>query len=238
MTLHTDRPTDPSGDSIRVTHRIEPNLYPFAMPSVYSRLTPYFTPQWFLLLVGSYFAYRLVRRWSVAAAARAQLKRLQEIKKVHKQADTARVVEAIKETEQERIQKADTIVTSSAVALVGKMASGQSTHTPHRVAASVRPRSHFHPSPPPPPPPLLCVGSYSARLVLHSILARCLAAQAQFNLLSETNFAQALDDAEKADKQSEQTTHTHQRTNTYIASAVAILVHVRIYIHLADVLLC
>lgn len=43
-------------------------------------------------------------------------------------------------------------------------------------------------------------GTYSARLVLHSILARLSLAQSAFNVLSEANFTQALADAERADK--------------------------------------
>lgn len=46
----------------------------------------------------------------------------------------------------------------------------------------------------------LSSGTYSSRLVLHSLLARLMVTQAKFNVLSETNFAQALSDAEAADQ--------------------------------------
>jgi hypothetical protein len=44
-------------------------------------------------------------------------------------------------------------------------------------------------------------GTHSATLVVHAILNRLVAAHTQFNVLAETNFKQALEDAEKADKQ-------------------------------------
>ena len=47
---------------------------------------------------------------------------------------------------------------------------------------------------------LYYTGTYSARLVLHSLLSRCLAGQTSFNFLSETQFARACEDADELDR--------------------------------------
>jgi hypothetical protein len=95
------------------------------MPSVYSRLSTYFTPQWLLLLVGSYLAYRLLRRWVAASGARSQLLTLQAVKKAQRQADMTRLDQSLRDTEKEREQKGSAIVHASATSLVQKMNNGQ-----------------------------------------------------------------------------------------------------------------
>ena len=97
------------------------------MPSVYSRLSSYLTPEWFLIFFGSYLTYRLLRRFLTLAHARTQLRKLQETKANRLKAELDVVDEAIKATEHERVEKEAKIVTSSAVTLVQKMASGTAT---------------------------------------------------------------------------------------------------------------
>lgn len=96
------------------------------MPSVYSRLAPYLTPQWLLAVFGSYLAYRLLRSWSLSRAARSQLARHQQTKAALRQAEFALAQERMAETEEERKKLQDVITQSTAAALVQKMSNGES----------------------------------------------------------------------------------------------------------------
>jgi len=180
------------------------------------------TPQWLLLLVSSYVALRFVSRVMAARRAAAAVRRVQNTKRIRRDADMAVLDDKMHDTEAERANGVqEEVVQQSATALVEKMAAGANRNsdahaTPRaahrsRAAAGSCPcdrgaqrtfalcswfRSRY----------CHAAGTYSARLVLHSLLARLVAAQAQFNVLSESNFAQALDDADKADQQSEQHT--------------------------------
>lgn len=149
------------------------------MPSVLSRLSayltplsshlfPYLTPQWLLLFLGSYIAYRLAMRSWLERAAQSRVEKARIIKRARLDGEIAAVAERTQDTQEQRAQDGleGKIVTQSATELVAKLQTGE----------------------------------YSARLVLHSLLARMIIAQKQFNVLSESNFVQALDDADKADK--------------------------------------
>ena len=150
------------------------------MPSVLSRLQAYLIPQWLLLFLGSYIAYRVALRAWLERAAQASAERARVIKRARMQGETDGALERMQDTQAQRSAGGleANIVTQSATSIVAKLQTGE----------------------------------YSARLVLHSLLARTIVAQKQFNFISETNFTQALDDADKADKQSAHQTHDRRET--------------------------
>lgn len=143
------------------------------MPSVFSRLSTYLTPQWLLLFLSGYIAYRLAMRSYMAAKARAQLARTQAAKRARLQGQMAVMEAALEQSKAARADanQGEKICAESATTIVSKLREG----------------------------------TYSSRLVLHSLLARLASAQASFNVLSEANFAQALEDADKADRHLEST---------------------------------
>jgi len=135
------------------------------MPSVFSRLAPYATPQWLLILLGSLVAYRVLRRLVLARLASSALNRARAAKSLRRTSELQVAEAKMAETQGQRRTQERNIVAMSATQLVQKMSKGE----------------------------------LSARLVLHCMLSRLLAAQNEFNVLSESNFQQALDAAEKAD---------------------------------------
>lgn len=98
----------------------------FTMPSVYSRLSSYMTPQWLLLLVSSYVAMRFVSRLMAARRAAAAVARVQQAKRLRRDADMAVLDDRIADTLAERANGTqEEVVQQSATALVAKMAAGQ-----------------------------------------------------------------------------------------------------------------
>ena len=120
------------------------------MPSVYSRLAPYLTPSWVLVLLSGFIAFRLAVRSYSGAMARAQLARNQAAKRARMQGQMAVMEVAIEQTAAQRTEqgRGELIVKESATEIVKKLRDGQTEGTtPMRVPgrhATLRTRRVAH----------------------------------------------------------------------------------------------
>jgi len=150
------------------------------MPSVFSRLVPMLTPQVVALLVAGLVALRLVQRVWAARVVAQKLATSRAAKAARLQREEALVREHLPETAALRAGSDaaaaaddDSVLGGGEAALVGLGA----TTLVSRLRA----------------------GEVSAKLVLHSLLARLIHAQKRFNVLSEPTFEQALRQVEELD---------------------------------------